>query len=442
MLPYMVVNADRFTKHYYAGGQRIASKIGAGEFDNLYDASKACVTAGQKDYAERMNLITQSRNDYYAALGIPLGPPTAKGIYGEAEYSGAYGDYSLEPLGNYDVPTGWPMKPYKRPYGGTPGPPVMYEKPSDPEEEGAGYGYSNAEHIQEKDIYFYHSDHLGSTSYITDANGNATQFVCYKPYGEALVDEHNTSYEQPWKFNGKELDSETGLYYYGARYYEPVLALWYGVDALTEKYPSMGGYVYCAGNPVKLVDPNGESPLSALIKFAAKQGVKTGIKSYIKNNIEHRLKNYMSKNMLKQFAKDADDVMGVLDNSWWENALELVPVVGDIYGGSKFVKQIKTVYDKLQDLENKYVGEIANSLPKKERERFIKNMRSKGVADARKDQANGLDVGGDVKYKKGQKIDGHHKEKVSDNPDKMTDPRNIEFMKQEDHIKLHQQNGY
>ena len=149
------------------------------------------------------------------------------------------------------------MKPYKRPYGGTPGPPVMYEKPSDPEDEGAGYGYTNAENIQEKDIYFYHSDHLGSTSYITDANGNATQFVCYKPYGEALVDEHNTSYEQPWKFNGKELDSETGLYYYGARYYEPVLALWYGVDDLAEKYPNMGGYVYCHGNPIMLVDPDG-----------------------------------------------------------------------------------------------------------------------------------------------------------------------------------------
>ena len=69
--PYMVVNTDRFTKHYYAGSQRIASKIGAGEFDNLYDASKACVTAGQKDYAERLNLITETRNDYYAALGIP-----------------------------------------------------------------------------------------------------------------------------------------------------------------------------------------------------------------------------------------------------------------------------------------------------------------------------------------------------------------------------------
>ena len=77
--PYMVVNADRFTK---AGSQRIASKIGIGDFNNLYDASKTCVTAGQKDYAERLNLITQSRNDYYAALGIPPGPPTAKGIYG------------------------------------------------------------------------------------------------------------------------------------------------------------------------------------------------------------------------------------------------------------------------------------------------------------------------------------------------------------------------
>ena len=206
-----------------------------------------------------MNLITQSRNDYYAALGIPPGPPTAKGIYGEAEYSGAYGDYSLEPLGNYDVPSGWPMKPYKRPYGGTPGPPVMYEKPSDPEDEGAGYGYSNAEGLEEKDIYFYHSDHLGSTSYITDANGNATQFVSYKPYGEALIDEHATSFESPWKFNGKELDAETGLYYYGARYYEPVLALWYGVDALAEKYTSVGGYVYCAGNPVRLVDVDGDS---------------------------------------------------------------------------------------------------------------------------------------------------------------------------------------
>lgn len=83
------------------------------------------------------------------------------------------------------------------------------------------------------------------------------------PYGEALVDEHATSFESPWKFNGKELDSETELYYYGARYYEPMLAMWYGVDALTEKYPTMGGYVYCAGNPVRFVDEDGNDWITA-----------------------------------------------------------------------------------------------------------------------------------------------------------------------------------
>ena len=163
----------------------------------------------------------------------------------------------IKPLGNYDVPTGWPSKPYKRPYGGTPGAPVMYQKPSDPDETGAGYGYSNAEGLSENDVYFYHSDHLGSTSYITDKDGNVSQFIAYKPFGELLTDEHSVSYDSPWKFNGKEWDSETGLYYYGARYYEPRVGLWYGVDALTEKYPSVGGYVYCAANPVRFVDTDG-----------------------------------------------------------------------------------------------------------------------------------------------------------------------------------------
>lgn len=107
-----------FTPYYY--GRMVSAfaydvKIDIGDFNNLYDASKACVTAGQKDYAERMNQITETRNDYYAALGIPPGPPTAKGIYGEAEYSGVYGEYVIETLGDYSVPTGWSMKPYKRP---------------------------------------------------------------------------------------------------------------------------------------------------------------------------------------------------------------------------------------------------------------------------------------------------------------------------------------
>ncbi|MCQ2335640.1 MAG: RHS repeat-associated core domain-containing protein [Paludibacteraceae bacterium] len=59
------------------------------------------------------------------------------------------------------------------------------------------------------------------------------------------------------KHNGKELDAETGLYYYGARYYDPTTALWLGVDPLAEKYPGVSPYVYCHGNPVVLIDEDG-----------------------------------------------------------------------------------------------------------------------------------------------------------------------------------------
>ena len=61
----------------------------------------------------------------------------------------------------------------------------------------------------------------------------------------------------PYKFNGKELDQETGLYYYGARYMNPVTSLWYGVDPLAEKYTSLSAYSYCSSNPINLIDPIG-----------------------------------------------------------------------------------------------------------------------------------------------------------------------------------------
>ena len=58
---------------------------------------------------------------------------------------------------------------------------------------------------------------------------------------------------------GKELDAETGYGYFGTRYYEPtLLTSWIAVDPMSDKYPSLSPYAYCAWNPVKLVDPNGE----------------------------------------------------------------------------------------------------------------------------------------------------------------------------------------
>ena len=59
-------------------------------------------------------------------------------------------------------------------------------------------------------------------------------------------------------FSAKERDSETGLSYFGSRYYSSDLSIWLSVDPMSDKYASLSPYVYCADNPVKLVDPNGE----------------------------------------------------------------------------------------------------------------------------------------------------------------------------------------
>ena len=71
-------------------------------------------------------------------------------------------------------------------------------------------------------VYYYHRDHLGSTQSVTDGTGDFTQFVEYTPWGEVFVELKGDSVlTTPFLFNGKELDEETGLYYYGARYYDP-----------------------------------------------------------------------------------------------------------------------------------------------------------------------------------------------------------------------------
>ena len=61
-----------------------------------------------------------------------------------------------------------------------------------------------------------------------------------------------------YTFSAKEKDSETGLSYFGSRYYSSDLSIWLSVDPMASKYPSLSPYVYCANNPVRVVDPNGE----------------------------------------------------------------------------------------------------------------------------------------------------------------------------------------
>ena len=109
------------------------------------------------------------------------------------------------------------------------------------------------------ECYFYHTDHLGSASWITYTDGKPVQHLYYMPWGERLVDQRKSTYEGSlFAFSAKERDEETGLSYFGARYYSSDLSVWISVDPMSDIYPSMSPYNYCANNPVKFYDPNGE----------------------------------------------------------------------------------------------------------------------------------------------------------------------------------------
>jgi RHS repeat-associated protein len=118
-------------------------------------------------------------------------------------------------------------------------------------------------------LYIYHPDHVGNTSYVTDVDGALYEHVQYFPSGEPWVDQRSNTERLPHLFSGKELDQETGLYFFGARYYDPRVGLWASSDPAETEYLSgsrnggvyrsinLATYVYAAHNSLRFVDPDG-----------------------------------------------------------------------------------------------------------------------------------------------------------------------------------------
>jgi RHS repeat-associated protein len=112
----------------------------------------------------------------------------------------------------------------------------------------------------EPNWYIYHSDHLGSSAFLTDALGDPTQHLQYMPFGETFVEQRSiTSYYTPYTFSAKERDLETGYSYFGARYYDADISVFISVDRFADKYPDFSPYHYCLNNPVNFIDINGDS---------------------------------------------------------------------------------------------------------------------------------------------------------------------------------------
>ena len=199
--PYWVVgNGGQMSKHIYIGNQRIVSQLcnsGSMTRNPLTET-----TALRKDFKAKYAVLTATAKQRYDSLWLV--------------------------------------------YRGT-------------DNKGAGF-YASADSVKKENLqYFYHSDHLGSSSLITDVIGNPTQHIEYTPFGEVFIEEKNNKWTTPYKFNGKEMDEETGLYYYGARYYNPRTSVWLSVDPLAEKFANTSSYVYCYNNPVRIIDPTGKS---------------------------------------------------------------------------------------------------------------------------------------------------------------------------------------
>ena len=120
------------------------------------------------------------------------------------------------------------------------------------------------------DINYYHQDHLGSSRVVTNKSGVRQEEAIYYPFGATREDSGAVSLSH--KYTSQELDAETGLYYYGARYYDPVLARFISPDTIVPSFSSpqsFNRYSYVYNNPLLYVDPDGNFGIFAVMAISA-----------------------------------------------------------------------------------------------------------------------------------------------------------------------------
>ncbi|MCB9321331.1 MAG: hypothetical protein H6570_18780 [Lewinellaceae bacterium] len=254
--PYLTIREDRFIKHYYIDDVRFLSKQGTGKFVHDLLPTYGGISAGNIDYQKRMVALQQGLDQYYHDLGIPPGPPTLYGYYANPDVNGnplpgGQGGQPWQiPPANWNLPIGPPDTT------GPPGPPVWINA-ADTIQSEPGYGFTGDALAKEILDFYYLSDAQGNVTYVTNHAGEVIRHVTYLPFGEILQDEKFDDHVPDYLFGGKERDAETGMYYFGARYYDPRMSMWQSPDPAAGEYPSLSPYAYVANNPLKYSDPDG-----------------------------------------------------------------------------------------------------------------------------------------------------------------------------------------
>jgi RHS repeat-associated protein len=156
------------------------------------------------------------------------------------------------------------------------------------------------------------------------------------------------NYSNPYLLHGKDLDEETGLYYYGARYYNPMYSVWLGVDPMVEKYASLSPLAYCLNNPVILLDPDGKEIFISSAsgeKVRYEKGMEyDGGDKYIKTTIR----------TLNKIQRRGRDEMGIINFFEKNNEVDFTIIESNEIGGS--IADVKGISKNYNFLWNQKVG--------------------------------------------------------------------------------------
>ena len=296
---YLTITTQGYTKYYYAGGTRIALKLGSGGFEKM----QMLCTLDQN--------FTANANTLFNSVVARIGENMPQ-------------EYISDPCPNH--------------YSNIAGFRVQLQ----PLNFGANFGITAQQDVLQafrqnyanEETYFFHGNHLGSANLITTATAAPVQFLLHLPYGEEFVKQLNSTYDERFTFTGKERDAETGYYYHGARFNSSDIG-WLSVDPMADKYPSLTPYNYCAWNPIKLVDADGRKIKNAYECYKQYANHVSTLKSNLKN-ASNRAEKKIAKKELK---KNQDIVNG------YESYMKVQSML------DKFKEKNSSEYDRVDNLK-------------------------------------------------------------------------------------------
>lgn len=261
---------------------------------------------------------------------------------------------------------------------------------------------------------YYHADHLRSTSVLTDRNGNRIQHHEYSAFGRDRFTESTTAFPISKRYTSQVLDEDTGLYYYGARYYDPQLARFIQPDTVIPDLSnpqSFNRYSYALNNPLKYTDPSGHAPQLTSLIYDQRTGGVQG--AYVNEKFGDSIRAAKSKPLDKPTLVMAREVLQAAADASYDPSMSAGETVRLYTMGVSLT--ILGVTDLVPD--GKTLSKPVTQLATKEVEHIVEKQVAKGVAEE----------AGEGFLKRGPKVglEGPHNIKIKEVADKLEADGNI-----------------